>query len=29
MGGAGYVTEVDWLRVYRLDERGPKRIIER
>ncbi|CAN5739121.1 hypothetical protein BH20CHL5_BH20CHL5_03320 [soil metagenome] len=29
MGGSGYVTEVDWLRVYRLDERGPKRIIER
>ena len=29
MGGAGYETEVDWLRVYELDLRGPKRINER
>ncbi len=29
MNQAGFVTEVDWLRVYELDERGPKRIIER
>lgn len=29
MNRGGFVTEVDWLRVYELDERGPKRIIER
>lgn len=29
MGGSGFVTEVDWIRVYELDERGPKRINER